>query len=305
LRTRASPNPRAALALAAAAALAALAGCAAPERPRPLVVLLTDFGAKDDAVGLLRGAVLAVARDAEVLDLTHEVPPYDVEAGARLLEDAPGIFPPGAVFVAVVDPGVGTARRPIAIALANGSTLVGPDNGVLSLAAARYGARSVRAIEDRRFMRGAVSTTFHGRDVFAPAAAHLARGEPRFEEIGPEVGSWVKLAPQRARPLPGGGLEGRVVAIDEPFGNIWTNIEPADLASLGIAPGARLAFAFGEDPRPAATAPLVATFGDVGKGAPLAYWSSRGRLALAIDEGDAARTYGVQRGTRVVVRPTP
>lgn len=282
--------------LIAAALLAP--GCATHEHARPTVVLLTDFGMKDDAVALLRGAVLSVARQAQVVDLTHEVPPYDIEEGARLLEEAPGLFPPGTVFVAVVDPGVGTARRPIAIELANGSFLVGPDNGVLSLAAARYGVREAWTIDDRRFMRETVSRTFHGRDVFAPAAAHLAAGRPPKEEIGRDVapGSLVRLTP-RAATLTAAGLESVVLTIDEPYGNIWTNIGPADLGKLGERVEIvkfRLAAA-------EVLAPLVTTFGDVPKGAPLAYWNSRGKLALAINQGDARREYHAWRGESVVV----
>jgi S-adenosylmethionine hydrolase len=265
---------------------------------------MTDFGTKDDAVGLLRGVVLSIARDALVLDLTHEVPPYDIAAGARLLEDAPGVYPPGTVFVVVVDPGVGTARKPIAVQLANGSYLVGPDNGVLSLAMAKHGVKEVRTIDDPRFKLSSVSTTFHGRDVFAPSGAHLALGSPPFAEVGPVWNGYVKLAPRRVEPImkmgPGPaeitGLQGEVVAIDEPFGNVWTNITPADLKTL--AGSGDLVFQIADKKVPA---PLVATFGDVPEGKALAYWSSRGALALALNMGDAARTLGAKRGMVVVV----
>lgn len=275
------------------------------DKLRPTVVLMTDFGTKDDAVALLRGVVVSIARDAQVLDLTHEVPPFDIEAGARLLEDSPGIYPPGTVFVVVVDPGVGTARKPIAARLANGSYLVGPDNGVLALAMAKHGVQEVRTIEDRRFMLANVSTTFHGRDVFSPAGAHLALGAPPFAEIGPLYDGWVKLPPHRVEPIMRAapdlgetvGLQGEVVAIDEPFGNVWTNITPDDLRAL--AGSGDLAFQIADKK---IEAPLVKTFGDVPEGKPLAYWSSRGRLSLALNMGDAARTYGVKRGQVVVVR---
>ena len=274
------------------------------ERFRPTVVLMTDFGTRDDAVGLLRGVVVSVARDAQVLDLTHEVPPFDVQAGARLLEDAPGIYPPGTVFVVVVDPGVGTTRKPIAALLANGSYLVGPDNGVLSLAMAKHGVKEVRSIEDPRFMLRSVSTTFHGRDVFSPAGAHLALGAPPFAEIGPVFDGYMKLAPRRVEPMMKVGrdlgeivgLQGEVVAIDEPFGNVWTNMTPADIQTL--AGSGDLVFQLGDRK---VVAPLVKTFGDVAEGKPLAYWNSRGALALALNMGDAARTYGVKRGMVVVV----
>jgi S-adenosylmethionine hydrolase len=317
------------------------AGCSAPppvpateSRPRPIVALLTDFGTKDDAVALLRGGILSIARDATIVDLTQEVPPYDIEAGARALEDSPGIFPAGSVFVVVIDPGVGTERKAIAVELDNGSFLVGPDNGVLSLAMARYGVKSVRAIEDRRFMRSEVSSTFHGRDVFAPAGAHLAAGSPPYVEIGPRLESWVKLVPKGTDFILRGatglgdavsGVQGTVAAIDEPFGNVWTNIGASDLAKIddpgewrgsvgGPGPmadaahpptfGTKLVFELG-DPKRRVEAPLVKTFGDVAEGKPLAYWSSRGRLALALNMGDAARTYGVKRGQTVLISRAP
>jgi S-adenosylmethionine hydrolase len=259
---------------------------------------MTDFGTRDDSAALLRGTILSIAREAAVVDLTHEVPPYDVEEGARLLEDAPGIFPPGTVFVAVVDPGVGTERRPLALRLGNGSWLVGPDNGVLSIAAARWGVASARAIEDRRFLRETVSATFQGRDVFAPAAAHLAAGVPPPDEIGPEVHNWRKLAPEAAM-VREGKIEARVLALDEPYGNVWTNVTPAEIAKLGLAPGAALVFDFGAGKR--VEAPLARTFGDVPEGEPLAYFNSRGRLALAINRGNAARTYGAVRGAALTI----
>jgi S-adenosylmethionine hydrolase len=283
-----------------------LAACAAtptqaPEKSRPVVALMTDFGLRDDAVSLLRGVILSIARDAAVVDVTHEVPPYDIEAGARLLEDSPGLYPPGTVFVVVVDPGVGTARKPIAVRLANGSCLIGPDNGVLSLAMARYGVQEVRVIENPSFMRTEVSTTFHGRDVFSPAGAHVAINSPPFHEIGPVFDGWIKLPVHGVEAVKTEtgevtAIQGEVVAIDEPFGNVWTNVTEADLKALKGS-GA-LVFKLGAV---AIKAPLVKTFGDVPEGKPLAYWSSRGKLSLALNMGDAARTYGVKRGTPVVV----
>ncbi|MBI3267520.1 MAG: SAM-dependent chlorinase/fluorinase [Planctomycetes bacterium] len=325
--------------------LAGLAGCrvhrvAAPgvSASPPRVVLLTDFGTRDDSVALLRGVILSIAPDAQVLDLTHDVPPYDVEEGARLLEEAPGLYPAGTVFVAVVDPGVGTERKPIAAELANGVYLVGPDNGLLSRALSRHGVRRVREIADPRFVRRAVSSTFHGRDVFAPAGAHLAARWPSFDQLGPEVHAWQRLeAPVVELVRPAGAsadahptaLRAVVVAFDEPFGNVWTNVEPADLEKLvsiavaaekGTPPappagtprpdavglGTTLRFTLGEPPVQV-LAPLVRTFGDVPEKQPLAYWNSRGRLALALNMGDAARTWSVRRGApvRLELSPSP
>jgi S-adenosylmethionine hydrolase len=275
----------------------------------PIVAVMTDFGTRDDAVALVKGVILSIARDAHVVDVTHEVPAFDIEAGAQLLEDAPGIYPPGTVFVVVVDPGVGTARKPIAVLLANGSYLVGPDNGVLSLAMTRHGVKEVRTIDDPRFLRKDVSTTFHGRDVFAPAAGHLALGTPAFEEIGARFDGYVKLVPHKVETLMKvgphlgeiTGLQGLVTWIDEPYGNVWTNISATDLQKLGLGTSGKapvLTVTLGDKK---VSAPLVMTFGEVAEGKPLLYWSSRGKLALALNMGDAARTYGAKRGMTVVV----
>lgn len=276
-------------------------GCSSPPRERPApVVLLTDFGLQDDAVGLLRGVVLSIAPTSPVVDLTHAAPRFDVAAGARLLLEAPGVYPPGSVFVVVVDPGVGTSRRAIAARLPDGTVLVGPDNGVLSLAIARHGPAEVRAIENARLLRGEISSTFHGRDVFAPVGAHLAAGVP-FEEVGPAVADWVRLeAPQAARE--GRALAGEVTAIDEPFGNVWTNVDAVQLEELGLAPGAQVAVQVGEA-RLQVT--YATTFGDVPVGQPLLYVNSRGQAALALNMGDFARTYSVAPGAPVRLAPAP
>lgn len=271
--------------------VAALAGCASGEAAPPVqgpVALLTDFGLKDDAVGLLRGVVLAIAPRAQVVDLTHEAPRYEVDDAARLLADAPGLYPPRTVFVVVVDPGVGTARRPIAARLPNGTTLVGPDNGALSLAIARHGPAEVRLIENRGLLRGDVSSTFHGRDVFAPVGAHLAAGVP-FEQVGRVIDDWTRLT------LPGAvvaerAVSGVALSIDEPFGNLWTNIDAAHLDAIGLEVGQRAKVLVGEV---ALDVAFVRTFGDVPVGQPLLYVNSRGQAALAINMGDFARAHGV------------
>ncbi|MCO5166802.1 MAG: SAM-dependent chlorinase/fluorinase [Planctomycetes bacterium] len=288
------------LALALLPLLAACAGAPSPPEGAPVpVVLMTDFGLKDDAVGLLRGVVLARSPWSPVVDLTHAVPAFDVAAGARLLVEAPEVYPPGSVFVVVVDPGVGTRRRAIVARLQGGTLLVGPDNGVLSLAIERHGPAEVRLLESTRFMRDRPSDTFHGRDVFAPAAGHLAAGA-RFEDVGPVITDWVRLTPPRATRLADGGAAGVVTALDEPFGNVWTNI-PAEHLD-GLEPGTRVEVGVGAQ-RLVAT--FVRTFGDVPVGQPLVYVNSRGHVALAVNMGDFARTWNVEPGQQVTLRPVP
>ena len=302
------------LTLAPVLATAAALGCSAPPeraapppRPRPIVVIETDFGSKDDAPALLKGVVLSIARDAQVVDLTEDVPPYDIVTGAQDLEDAPGIFPAGTVFVVVIDPGVGTARKSIAVELKNGNFLIGPDNGVLSLAMEKYGVQSVREITNPAFQRKHESETFHGRDVFSPCGAHVAIGSPPFAEIGPELKEWIKLpAPpvEVHQPSHGRAADGdveritaHVAKIDDPYGNLWTDVTVHDLGSLAEV-GTKLVFQFGDK---RVLAPLSKTFGDVPEGQPLAYFNSRNRLSLALNMGNAAEKYGVKRGDKVTI----
>ena len=286
--------------LSALAALVALVGCAAPAPAPPappVVALFTDFQLQDDAVGLMRGVILSIAPRAQLVDLCHQVPRFDVEEGARLLTDAPGSYPPGAVFCVVVDPGVGTGRRAIVAELAGGHYVVAPDNGVITDVVAKHGLLAVRVVDDPSWTLEALSDTFHGRDVFAPVAAHLAAGRP-FADVGPVVDDWIRLArpqPERAADR----LTGRVVAIDEPFGNVWTDLPAAWLRELGVATGDVVQVEVGEL---ALEVPCVDTFGDVPGGQPLLYMNSRGQLALALNQADFARTHGVERGDPVTLR---
>jgi S-adenosylmethionine hydrolase len=278
--------------------LALLAACTAapptPAPPPPVVALFTDFGLQDDAVGLMRGVILRLAPRAQLVDLCHQVPRFDVSEGARLLADAPGSYPADTVFCVVVDPGVGTARRAIVAKLPGGSYVVAPDNGVITDLVAAHGVEEVRAVEDPSYVLEALSATFHGRDVFAPVAGNLAGGRS-FEGVGPVVTDWVRL--ERPQPQRGDdALTGQVTAIDEPFGNVWTNLPPAWLEDLGLVQGDRVQVSVGEV---RLEVPYVATFGDVPDGQPLLYMNSRGKLALALNMADFARTHGVERGQPV------
>ncbi|MCA9556796.1 MAG: SAM-dependent chlorinase/fluorinase, partial [Myxococcales bacterium] len=196
------------------------------------------------------------------------VPRFDVAAAARLLADAPELYPPGTVFVVVVDPGVGTARRAVVARLDNGSLVVAPDNGVLTVLLGRQQRPEVREVTNPELVRQAESATFHGRDVFAPVGGHLAAGRP-FEDVGPVVADWVKLSlPEPSHSAQ--ALTGEVVAIDLPFGNVWTNL-PADWLPAALK-DRELEVQVGEQ---RFTVPFVATFGDVPEGQPLLYPNSR------------------------------
>ena len=255
----------------------------------PLVSLLSDFGTRDGYVGAMKGSVLSHCPDARIIDVSHHVPPQDVRSGAFLLSRAVRDLPPTTVHVAVVDPGVGGERRAVAARTAHGAWVVGPDNGLLGDAAA--GGDLWVELDPERVVPGTTpSATFHGRDLFAPAAARIARGDdPRT--LGEET-----RPPQRLeRPVRVGDddIEAEVVWIDR-FGNAITLIEPADLEP------------FGDDIEVVVDSlvlrGLSRTFGDVERGKPLAYWGSSDTLELGQREAHFADRMGIGRGSRIRVR---
>jgi len=274
----------------AAALAAVLAGCAGPAQAPPTVVFLSDFGATDDSVAICKGVMLQVEPRLRIVDLTHEVPPFSILDGARFLAGTAPHFPPGTVFVAVVDPGVGGERKAVVVRTRRGQTFVLPDNGLITLVADRDGVEEAREIVDRGFLRGSGrSSTFHGRDVFSPVAAHLARGED-WRKVGPVVDRWVRLEIAAAR-IDGGALFGEVIALDGPYGNLVTNVDAELFGRLGWVIGDRVPVQVGTA---AITLPFVRTFSDVPEQQPLLYVDSRDRLALAINLGDFAKTHGVK-----------
>lgn len=190
---------------------------------RPVITLLTDFGTADPYVGMMKGVIATICEGANVVDVTHDVPPQDIRTGAFFLERSFRYFPAGTVHVAVVDPGVGTARKPIAVR-AGGHVFVGPDNGLLSLAAAAAGRPRAITLDRAAYFRPEVSRTFHGRDLFSPVAAHLANGVP-LELLGRPLKKIVKLenvAPRRTRR----GFAATIASVDR-FGNLITNLDLA------------------------------------------------------------------------------
>src|SRR5262245_60393223 len=255
----------------------------------PIVTFTTDFGGGDGYAGAMKGVVLSLAPSAQLVDITHGVPPMDVAAGAAALAQAAPLFPPGTIHIAVVDPGVGGERADILIE-AGGSLFVGPDNGVLSLA-----ARPIYRIESSMFHRDPVSPTFHGRDVFAPTAGRLAAGA-HASDAGPSIDSIVELS---APPLhkQGGVVEGQVIHVDS-FGNLITSL-PAEVLASGGAGVEILIEVEGSEGR---FRPVFGrTFSDVQSGALIAYIGSGGQLEIARRDGSAAARMGAGRGTAVRV----
>ena len=270
---------------------------------RPVIGFLTDFGL-DGAAAICRGVMLSIARDAQIVDICHTVRKYAVRDGAYLLWSAVPWLPVG-VHVAVVDPGVGTERRPIALRAERGDVLVGPDNGLLLPAARRLGGvTGARLLDNADWRLPETSATFHGRDVFAPVAAHLAVGAP-FEAAGSPInpGSLVELG------FPAPSVEparlGSAVLYVDSFGNLRLAGGAADLAAaLGeVELGARLEIELADaSPARAEPARWSRTFGEAQSGELLLYVDSTGNLALAVSNGNAALALGVESGTRLGIR---
>jgi hypothetical protein len=259
-----------------------------------IITLLTDFGTQDTYVGVMKGVMLGICPAARLVDLTHAVPPQAVAVGAWLLRGAVDSFAAGTTHLAVVDPGVGSGRAPVAVVTPAGC-LVGPDNGLLYPAAVHLGVLEVRRLENPRFFRTPVSQTFHGRDIFAPVAAHLAAGVPP-SELGPRRPGLQPLA--LAEPVRRGDtITGAVIYIDR-FGNLVTNIPAAALADYAIR-GLSVSIAGVQ----VDVAELSPSYAAVAEHAALAIIGSWGLLELAVRDGNAAAAWGVGAGASVAVTP--
>ncbi|HEX6070344.1 MAG TPA: SAM-dependent chlorinase/fluorinase [Longimicrobiaceae bacterium] len=256
-----------------------------------IATLLTDFGLADHYVGVMKGVLLSADPRITLVDLGHDVPPGDIEAGAFVLLASYPYFPPGTVHVAVVDPGVGTARRPI-VAAAGGQLFVAPDNGLLGYVVEREPDARVFHVTEERWFRHPMSTTFHGRDVFAPVGAALAMGTSP-ESLGPGIADMVRLAPLRPEAEVDGTLRGRVLQVDR-FGNCITSFTAQDLGARAEG-GFRLRAGTGE------IRELRRHFAGARPGAPFAIWGSSGFLEVAVDGGSAAAVLGLGTGHEVRV----
>lgn len=259
-------------------------------RASGIITLLTDFGTRDAYVGIMKGVALGICPAARLVDLTHEVPPQAVRLGALVLRNAVEFFADGSVHVAVVDPGVGSARAPLLV-VTDRAYLVGPDNGLLAPAAAALGLRAVRRLANEEFFRHPVSDTFHGRDVFAPVAAHLAAGRPP-DAFGPELPGLQPLDLPAPR-SEANAVHGEVLYVDR-FGNLITNIPAAALGSFH-APGVSVRIAG------MTLSPLAPTYAAVAPGALVALVGSWRTLEVAVRDGNAAEQLKAGIATPVTV----
>jgi len=276
------------------------------------LLFLTDFGLKDGAVSAMKGVAFGVDPDLKMYDVTHEIPSFNIWEGAYRLKQTASYWPAGTVFVGVVDPGVGTERKPIVLKTKAGYYFVGPDNGLFSLVAEDMGIEEVRVIdtEKNRFPGSEKSYTFHGRDVFSYVGARLASGQLEFEDVGPILQGDIVRIEYRKPTLSGNSVSGNIPVLDIQYGNVWSNIpyelfeqlnpEFGDIFKIEIYQDDQLIYT-GE-------APFVNTFGDVPEGDVLIYYNSMMEVSVAINMESFADTYGVSSGpewTIVFTQKTP
>ncbi|PYT97182.1 MAG: hypothetical protein DMG38_20875 [Acidobacteria bacterium] len=257
--------------------------------PHPTIVFMTDFGVANDAVAICKAVMLGIAPEARIMDITHQVTPYSIEEGARFLHDVTPYYPSGTVFVVVVDPGVGTSRKAIAVKSKKGQYFVLPDNGLITPVIDRDGLESAREITNTDWMiQAPISSTFHGRDIFSPVGAHLAASGD-FSLVGPELSQLVRLTPKTAV-ISDKGISGDILGLDDPFGSLITDIPGDEFKKLAYRLGDKVPLLINKNP---VTLPYAKTFMEVPVGEPLLYVDSRGHVGIAVNQGNYSKQFNV------------
>jgi S-adenosylmethionine hydrolase len=264
----------------------------------PVIGLFTDYGWDDPYVAQLKGSIISIAPRVQILDLIHSVTPFSVEEGSYLLDQAASEFPSGTIFVAVVDPQVGTEREPILLETARGKFYIGRDNGLFTGVINREGYTAAWKLDKPEYFRpGAVSSTFHGRDIFGPVAAHLAAGvDPA--RMGTPLKS-ISIISARESAVSGGTISAQVEHIDR-FGNVILNIRQDGDVSSKLKEGNLVKILVG---RASFSGPLVKTYGEVAKGRLLLLYGSSGFLEISVNQGSAASRMKVEPGMVIFLRP--
>jgi len=264
------------------------------------LVLQSDFGVKDIAVASMKGVAVSVSRDLDIYDLTHEIPAFNIWEASLRLEQAAGYWPKGTVFVSVVDPGVGTARKSVVLKTKTGQYFVSPDNGSLTAVAEQFGIESVREIDEavNRLASSEKSYTFHGRDVYAYTGARLAAGVISFEQVGRELPNAVMMIPYQQPVFDDGRIIGNIEILDPQYGNIWTNIDRDTFQKLELATGDQITVTISNDGETVykQLMPYFESFGRVEVGEPLLYLNSVNDVALAINQGSFSTKFKVLSG---------
>jgi S-adenosylmethionine hydrolase len=259
--------------------------------PDPIITLTTDFGTSDHLVGTMKGVILNINPAVRIVDLNHHVTPFDVLDGALSIANAYRYFPARTIHVVIVDPGVGTDRRPLLVS-GEKQYFIAPDNGVLSMIFARESCL-VRHITSEHYFLNPVSPTFHGRDIFVPTAAWLSKAF-QTEAFGEEITDPVRFTMPKPKSA-GQVVKGVVLRVDA-FGNLMTNLRTEDVPAAAIESGAIKLSVAGKEIRK-----LAQTFGSGTPGEPIALFGSAGYLEIAVNRGSAARTLGANRGAEVTL----
>lgn len=264
------------------------------------LVFQSDFGLKDAAVAEMKGVAFSVSSDLRMYDVTHEIPPFNVWEAALRLDQTAAYWPPGTVFVSVVDPGVGTVRKSVVLKTETGHYFVTPDNGTLTFVAESLGIAAVREIDEaiNRLKSSEQSYTFHGRDVYSYTGARLAAQVISFEQVGRELPAKVLMIPHQKAKFEDGIIYGNIPVLDIQYGNVWTNIGRDTFKKLGLKLGdtVRIEITLEGETVLKMELEYSATFGGVEIGEPLLYLNSLNNVALAINQGSFASKYDIQSG---------
>jgi S-adenosylmethionine hydrolase len=273
-------------------------GASPQARPqRPTIVFMTDFGTANDAVAICRAVIYGIAPEVRLTDITHQVTPFQIEEAARFLAGVTPYYPAGTIFLVVVDPGVGTTRKAIVVKSKKGQYFVLPDNGIITPVLDRDGLQSAREITNRSWMiSDVISSTFHGRDIFSPTAAHLAAGWD-FNQAGPGVDHLVRLKPKTSVTNEQ-GIEGEVIGLDDPYGSLVTDVPGDDFKKLGYNLGDKVTVQIAGK---SVVVPYVKTFMGVPVGESLLYIDSRGRVGIAVNQGNYAAKFNVTPPVKIFI----
>jgi S-adenosyl-L-methionine hydrolase (adenosine-forming) len=267
----------------------------------PAIVFMTDFGTANDAVAICKAVIVGISPRVRIMDITHQVTPFSIEEGSRFLAGVSPYYPAGTVFLTVVDPGVGSSRKALVVKTKKGQFFVLPDNGLITPVADRDGVEGAHEITNPAWMIGdKISSTFHGRDIFSPTAAHLAAGED-WTLVGPEVKDLVKLQIREAT-IDTKGATGDVIGLDDPYGSLITDITGDQFKQLGYTFGDSVNFTIGGKPF---TFPFVKTFSAVAVGKPLLYIDSRGRIGVAVNQQDFSKAYKITPPVSIFIPRKP
>jgi hypothetical protein len=264
---------------------------------RPTIVFMTDFGTANDAVAICKAVMLGIAPNARIMDITHQVTPFQIEEASRFLAAVTPYYPSGTVFAVVVDPGVGTSRKAVIVKSRKGQYFGLPDNGLITPVIDRDGLESAREITNPHWMiQAPVSSTFHGRDIFSPAAAHLAAGW-EFNLVGPEVPQLVTLTPKTSTTTEK-GIDGDIIGLDDPYGSLVTDIPADEFKKLGYNVGDKVPIQLNKKP---VILPYAKTFMDVPVGDTLLYIDSRSRVGIAINQGNYSKKFNIEPPANIFI----